>query len=132
MCNRTTVAKAFATAASALAIALFTIGIGINSAWAGSDPPRRLKFTPISIDLVVQPVLARPGHLHLSFAKPWPAESALVTSRQSQPSAEPIIAETTQPSPDPSTQPSPAPSTQPTPPNAAGPSGPTTGGPMSR
>jgi len=34
MCNRTTTAKAFVRAASALAIALFTIGMGVNATWA--------------------------------------------------------------------------------------------------
>jgi len=48
MFNRTAVAKAFVTAACALGIALLTIDLGVNSAWAGSDQPSGLKFTPIS------------------------------------------------------------------------------------
>jgi hypothetical protein len=38
MCNRTTYAKALVTAAGALAIALFTVGMGVNSSWAGDVP----------------------------------------------------------------------------------------------
>jgi len=37
MFNRTTDAETFATAACALAIALFTICMGVNSTWAGPD-----------------------------------------------------------------------------------------------
>jgi hypothetical protein len=50
MCNRTTYAKAFVKAACALAIALSTIGMGVNSTWAGSDQPTGLNFTPISFE----------------------------------------------------------------------------------
>jgi hypothetical protein len=46
MCNRTALAKVFVTAACALAIALFTIGMGVNSSWAGSDQTPGMKFTP--------------------------------------------------------------------------------------
>jgi hypothetical protein len=55
MFNHATDAKAFVMAACALAIALLTIGMSINSTWAGSDQPSRLKFTPISTDVVVHP-----------------------------------------------------------------------------
>src|ERR1022692_4494032 len=48
MCNHTAVAKAFVTAARALAFALLTIGTGINFSWAGSDQASGRNFTPIS------------------------------------------------------------------------------------
>jgi hypothetical protein len=48
MFNHITEAKTFVMAASTLAIALFTIGMGVNSTWAGSDQPSGLKFTSIS------------------------------------------------------------------------------------
>jgi hypothetical protein len=38
MSNRTTYPKALVAAACALAIALFTIGMGVNSLWAGDVP----------------------------------------------------------------------------------------------
>ena len=38
MCNHTTNTNAFVKAACTLAIALFTIGIGVNSSWAGDVP----------------------------------------------------------------------------------------------
>jgi len=50
MFNRTTVGKTFVTAACSLAIALITIGTGVNSSWAGSDQASGLKFTPISLE----------------------------------------------------------------------------------
>ncbi len=45
MFNHTTDAKAFVTAACTLAIALLTIGIGVNSTWAGSPDPRYLSHS---------------------------------------------------------------------------------------
>jgi len=48
MCNRTSYATTFGTAARALAIALLIIGTGVTSAWAGSDQTSGLNFTPIS------------------------------------------------------------------------------------
>jgi hypothetical protein len=54
MFNRTTVAKAFAAAACALAIALFTIGMDVNSTRAESDLLSAMPPTPISSE-VVQP-----------------------------------------------------------------------------
>jgi hypothetical protein len=52
----------FRVALSTLAIALSTIGIGVNSTWAGSDQPYGLKFTPISSEVTVQPPLADHRH----------------------------------------------------------------------
>jgi hypothetical protein len=46
MCNHTSVARAVAVAA--LAVAFLSTGMGVNSTWAGSDQPSGLKFTPIS------------------------------------------------------------------------------------
>ena len=46
MGNHTAVAKAFVTAACALAIALFTIDMVANPTWAGSDQTPGMKFTP--------------------------------------------------------------------------------------
>lgn len=66
MFNRTTDAKAFATAACALAIALFTIGMGVNSSWAGSDQPSGLLLPPISSEAVSLPPSAA-GHPHRSI-----------------------------------------------------------------
>jgi hypothetical protein len=44
----------FRVALSTLAIALSTIGMGVNSTWAGSDLPSAMPPTPISSE-VVQP-----------------------------------------------------------------------------
>ena len=56
MCNHTAVAKAVVAASCALAVALFTIGMGVNFTWAGSDPSNyELKLTPISSEAVFQP-----------------------------------------------------------------------------
>jgi hypothetical protein len=76
MLNRTTVAKAFATAACALAIALFIIGMGVNSTWAGSDQPvkkvgrvsaitgiRTQESAPASV-----PAISSPANIRLSEA----------------------------------------------------------------
>ena len=49
MCNHTAVAKTFVVAACTLAVALLTIGIGVNSSWAGSDQLIGLNFTPTSL-----------------------------------------------------------------------------------
>lgn len=57
MCNRIIYAKAFVTAACALAFALLTIGTGVNSSWAGSDQASGLNFTPVPSELAIQ---ARP------------------------------------------------------------------------
>jgi hypothetical protein len=95
------VAKAIVIAYRTLAIAVLTIGVGVNSAWAGSGQPSGLKFTSISTDVVVQPVPARPGHPHQSFTLPRPAESAPIAINQSQPSTEPTTP-TTSPLPPPS------------------------------
>ena len=54
MYNHTAVAKAFATAACTLAIALLTIGMGVYSTWAGRDQSSGLNFTPISSKRVHQ------------------------------------------------------------------------------
>ena len=56
MFDHPAVAKAFVTAACALAIALLTIGMGVNSTRAGSDQPSGLNFTPISSGGVFPPV----------------------------------------------------------------------------
>ena len=69
MCCHTTVTKAVVTAACALAIALSAIGMGVNSTWAGSDQASGLKFTPVSSDVVVQPVPAA-GPRHQSNTMP--------------------------------------------------------------
>jgi hypothetical protein len=58
MCNHTAVAKALVIAVCTLAIALLTIGMGADSAWAGSDQPSGLKVTPVTSDVVFQPVTA--------------------------------------------------------------------------
>jgi hypothetical protein len=55
MCNRTVVAKALVIAGCTLAIALSTIGMGVNSSWAGADRASGLNFTPISTDMVERP-----------------------------------------------------------------------------
>jgi hypothetical protein len=55
MYNHTAVAKAFATAACTLAIALLTIGLGVNSTWA-ADPPLVPNFTPLTHALLITPV----------------------------------------------------------------------------
>ncbi len=52
MCNHTADAKAFAIGPRTLAIALLTIGMGVNSTWAGSDQPSGLNFTPISPEVL--------------------------------------------------------------------------------
>lgn len=54
MFNHTTVAKAFVISACALAIALLTIGMGVNSSRAESDQSSGLKFTPISSEVTFQ------------------------------------------------------------------------------
>ncbi len=69
MCNHTAVAKAFVIAACTLAIAFLTIGMGVNSTWAGSDQPTGLNVTPISTDMVVQP-LTSANHPHRSITLP--------------------------------------------------------------
>lgn len=48
MGNYIGVAKVLVMAACALAIALSTIGLAVNSTWAGSDPPSDQKTTTIS------------------------------------------------------------------------------------
>jgi len=49
MCNHTAVAKTFVMAACILAIALLTIGMGVNySSWAGSNQPSGLILASIS------------------------------------------------------------------------------------
>jgi hypothetical protein len=58
MHNHTAVAKAVVAALCALAVALSTIGMGVASAWAGSDQPSLLNFTPKSSKLFSQPVPA--------------------------------------------------------------------------
>lgn len=50
MRNHTAVASAVVAAACTLAIALLTIGTGVNFAWAGSGQPSGLNFTPISFE----------------------------------------------------------------------------------
>ena len=75
MRNHTAVPRAVATAACTLAIALLTTTMTVNSAWAQSDPPSGLNFTPISFEAVVP--LARPsgrtqGHIELAQAPPTP------------------------------------------------------------
>ncbi len=52
MCGHTAAAKVFVMAACALAVALSAIGVGVASAWAGSDRPSRLNFTPVSLEVV--------------------------------------------------------------------------------
>ena len=59
MCNHTAVAKAVVIAQRTLAIALFTIGMGVNSTWAGSDQASGLNFTPVSLELAARPHLPR-------------------------------------------------------------------------
>jgi len=48
MFSRTTVANVSAAAACALAFALLTIAMGVNSTWAGSDRSSGLNYTPVS------------------------------------------------------------------------------------
>jgi hypothetical protein len=48
MFNHTAVAKAFATAACTLAIALLTTGMGVNSSWAGSDQPSGMSLASLT------------------------------------------------------------------------------------
>jgi len=62
MFNHITEAKTFVMAASTLAIALFTIGMGVNSTWAGSDQPSALQsgsklnpFRVVSLSLRLNP-----------------------------------------------------------------------------
>ena len=47
MFNHTAIAKALATAACTLAVALLTIGMGVNSSSAESDQPSGLKLAAI-------------------------------------------------------------------------------------
>jgi hypothetical protein len=54
MCDHTVVAKAVVTTACSLAIAFSTIGMGVNSSWAGSDQASGLNYTPISLELTTQ------------------------------------------------------------------------------
>ena len=58
MFNHITEAKTFVMAARTLAIALLTIGLGVNSAWAGSDQPSGQQVSPLTTDVVIQPVTA--------------------------------------------------------------------------
>jgi hypothetical protein len=48
MFNHTTDVKALVIAASALAIALLTMCVGVNCTWAGSGQSSGLEFTPIT------------------------------------------------------------------------------------
>jgi hypothetical protein len=48
MFNQPTVSRAFVKSACTMAIALLTIGMGVNSSWARSDQSSGLKFAPIS------------------------------------------------------------------------------------
>jgi len=50
MFKRTTDIKGLPTTVCALAIALFTVAMGINPAWARSDQPTWLQITPTSSD----------------------------------------------------------------------------------
>jgi hypothetical protein len=90
MCNRFAYAKAFVTAACALAIALFTIGMGVSSSWAGSDPPSELQTASMSSEAVFTPV---PGLSHRPITLPRLKK----LSEDSQPSTEPTTP-TTSPS----------------------------------
>ena len=69
MYNHTAVAKAFATAACTLVIALLTIGMGVNSTWAGSDPPIVQNFTPLSPALHINLATAN----HMTTSRSFPA-----------------------------------------------------------
>jgi hypothetical protein len=51
MCNHSIAAKAIVKAASTLTIVLLTIGMGVNSTWAGSE-------TPTLSELIFQPANA--------------------------------------------------------------------------
>jgi hypothetical protein len=66
MCNHTAVAKAFVTAACALAIALLTIGMGVNSLWVGSDQHALLNDDSAQT-LTGLPPPAAAGHPRLSI-----------------------------------------------------------------
>jgi hypothetical protein len=90
MFNHTAVAKAVVTAACTLAIALLTIGMGVDPTWAGSDPPSALQSASTLSEVVVPPV---PGPSQRSLAIPRPKK----LSQVSQPSTGP-----TTPTPSPS------------------------------
>jgi len=75
MCNHTAVAKTSIKAASTLAIALLTMGMGVNCSWAGSGQPSDLKSTPVTSNTFSQPGTAA-GSRHRWFAQyglPWGA-----------------------------------------------------------
>jgi hypothetical protein len=72
--------RVFMIAERTLSIALLTIGVGVNSTWAGLNQTSELKFTPILTDVVVQPVPTRPGHPSTSFAKLRSAGSSPTTT----------------------------------------------------
>jgi hypothetical protein len=93
MGNRFAYARAFLTAACTLAIALFTIGMGVSSSWAGSDPPSGLQTASMSSEAVSTPV---PGLSHRSITMPRLKK----LSEDSQPSTGPTTP-TTSPSANP-------------------------------
>jgi len=79
MFDRTTDAKTFTTAACALAIALFTIGTGVDSSWAGSEQPSGLKYTPILFGGVFPPVPSA-GHPLRSITMPRTAVRLFIST----------------------------------------------------
>jgi hypothetical protein len=79
MCDHTAVAKAIVVAQRTLAIALLTIGMGVNSTWAESDQASGSKFTPMSSEVVVRPVIAA-SHPHRSITMPRTAVSAPIAT----------------------------------------------------
>jgi hypothetical protein len=69
MLNHPTDDKAFVKTACSLAIALLTIGMGVNSSWAGLDQPSGLKSTPISTNAFSLPNASH-GRLRWSTEMP--------------------------------------------------------------
>jgi hypothetical protein len=80
MSNHTAVAKAFVMAACTLAIALLTIGMGVNATWAGSEQPSGLKYTPILFGGVFPPVPSA-GHPLRSITMPRTASRLTGSAR---------------------------------------------------
>ncbi len=80
MFNRIPYAKVFATAACTMAIVLLTIGMGVNSSWAGSDQPSRLPLPPIPSAVVIQPETAARHPLRSSTSHPRIAQAGFCTA----------------------------------------------------
>jgi hypothetical protein len=79
MRNHIANAKYVVIATRSPAIALLTIGMGVNPAWAGSDQPSGLDSTPIQSEAIFQPVSAA-GHPHEPTTMPRTAVRPFIIS----------------------------------------------------